>query len=84
VKNNNDTQMDQELARSLRKIQQVLADGAEGVQSKAADLITDLLDDMSHKSCDYQAELEDYIVQNPLKAVGIALGFGYLVTKILL
>jgi ElaB/YqjD/DUF883 family membrane-anchored ribosome-binding protein len=63
---------------------ETLADKADGVKSRASEILTDLLENCQTKTSDYQNEIEEYVNDKPLKALGFAALFGFLLGKVVL
>ncbi len=76
--------MDNKMYHSLLNLKEALGETTDGVKSRAGELITELLEDFQEKSTDYQHELEEYIMDKPLKSMGLAIGFGILIGKFIL
>jgi ElaB/YqjD/DUF883 family membrane-anchored ribosome-binding protein len=75
---------EKDLYHDLLKIKSALTNTADGVKSRAGNMVTDMIDNLHSTTHGIQDEVEDYITTKPLKTLGIAVLIGIIVGKVIL
>jgi ElaB/YqjD/DUF883 family membrane-anchored ribosome-binding protein len=73
-----------DLYHDLLKIKDYLTDTADGVKSRAHDMVTDLIEDVQGRTTGLQNEIEGYAKEKPLQSLGIAVLIGVVIAKVIL
>lgn len=69
---------------TLVKLKKSLSESADGAKSHAAEMVTDLLEDMDSVRSEAQGYAQQYVKSYPLKSIGIAAAVGILFGKFIL
>jgi ElaB/YqjD/DUF883 family membrane-anchored ribosome-binding protein len=72
-----------DLYNDLTKIKAALADATSSVSGRTGNLISHQLNNVVGKTTDFQDEVEDFVVEKPLKAISIAVFTGLVIGLIL-
>lgn len=75
---------EKDLYHDLVKIKNALANTADGVKSRAGDMVTDILDNLQAKKDGIEEDVSDYITHKPLQTIGFAVLLGIFIAKVIL
>jgi ElaB/YqjD/DUF883 family membrane-anchored ribosome-binding protein len=72
------------LTNHLHNIKEALSETSDGITDRAHELVANLIEDLNARKSDFIDGVEDFVDAKPLKALGIALLVGYVVSKVIL
>lgn len=81
IANNHDVY--QSLINLKHTLSDALADNADGVKTRATEMLNNLIEDFQDRKNEYQEDLEEYVAKKPYRSLGVALIAGFLLGKVI-